>query len=190
MSLNYQKSDPIILGSGELYIGLATDIANPAKLTPEEEEKLKNIGAISSGANIDIGNEYVEIKTMNRGTVLKLKTDTNVRFSTGVCTWEMKYISDFLTGSKFTETETERKMVIGHKDATPVVYLRFVHDKHDGGQLIVNLYKAQFDGDFNFVFDNENPLTINYEFAGMSDNSGNYVEIIETFAEEVEIEED
>lgn len=185
--MHYQESDPIILGSGELYVGIAKDIQDPSQLSEEEEEKLVNIGAIESGANIDIANEYKEINTMNRGMVLKLKTDTKIKFVTGVCTWEMKNISDFLTGSKFTETSTEKKMVIGKDDHTPVVYLRFVHKKHDGGQLIVNMYKAQFDGDLNFVFDNENPLTINYEFAGMTNNQGNYVEFIETFADEEEI---
>lgn len=189
MTMHYQKSDPIILGSGELFIGFANEIIDPEILTTEEEAKLINIGAIESGATIDIANEYKEIKSANRGTVAKFKIDSSCKFSTGICTWVLENISKFLTGSKFTEDKTEgkRKMVIGKDDTPPVVYLRFVHTKKDGsGELIVNMYKAQFDGDLNFVFENENPVTINYEFAGMTNNNNNYVEFVETFpAEEV-----
>ena len=103
MTMHYQKSDPIILGAGELYLGFANDIKDLEKLTVEEEEALVNIGAIESGANITIGNEYKEIKSANRGTIAKIKIDSNVEFDTGICTWKMSNISQFLTGSKFVK---------------------------------------------------------------------------------------
>lgn len=187
MTMHYQKSDPIILGSGELFLALANDIIDPENITTEEEAKFINIGAIESGANIDISNEYQEVKSANRGLVKKFKIDSEVKFSTGIMTWNMENISKFLTGSEFIEDKTEgkRKMVIGKDDMPPIVYLRFVHTKKDGsGELIVNMYKAQFDGDLNFVFENENPVTINYEFAGMTNDNNNYVEFIETFPAE------
>lgn len=184
MTLHYQESDPIILGSGELYIALATDIADPENVTTEEEAKFLNIGAIESGASIDISNTYKEVEAANRGLVAKLKIKTNVKFSTGIMTWNMENISKFLTGSKFTEdmSKGERKMIVGKDDLSPTVYLRFIHEKKDGsGDLIVNVYKATFDGDLNFVFNTDNPVTVNYEFVGMTTNEGNYVEFIETF---------
>lgn len=188
MTLHYQESDPIILGSGELYIALASDIADPENVTEAEEAKFLNIGAIESGASIDIANTYKEIEAANRGLIGKFKIKTNVKFSTGIMTWNMENISKFLTGSKFTEDKTkgERKMVVGKDDRSPIVYLRFIHEKKDGsGNLIVNMYKSTFDGDLSFVFNTDNPVSVNYEFVGMTTNEGNYVEFIETFPKEV-----
>lgn len=187
MTLHKTASDPIILGSGELYLCLASDIENPEDVTTEEEAKFLNIGAIESGANIDIANEYQEVKSANRGTVARFKVDSSVRFSTGIMTWNMENISKFLTGSSYTDDALtgERKMIVGKDDTPPNVYLRFIHTKKDSsGELIVNLYKATFDSDLSLVFANENPVTINYEFAGMTNENNNYVEFIETYAVE------
>lgn len=187
MTMHYQESDPIILGSGELYLALASDIADPEKITTEEEAKFINIGAIQSGANIDISNTYQEVEAANRGLIGKFKIKTETRFSTGICTWVMENVSKFLTGSTYTDDTVtgERKMVIGKDDNSPTVYLRFVHKKKDGsGDLIVNMYKAVFDGDLNFVFNTDNPVTVNYEFVGMATDKGNYVEFIETYTPE------
>lgn len=189
MTMHYQDSSPIILGSGELYIGFANEIADLENLTTAEEEKLINIGAIESGANVDIANEHQEVKSANRGTIMKFKVDSEVKFSSGIMTWHLENISKFLTGSEFEEDKTkgERKMVIGKDDNPPIVYLRFVHTKKDGtGELIVNMYKALFDGDLNLVFDNENPVTVNYEFVALTNDNNNYIEFVETFEPSIE----
>lgn len=180
MTLHKQESNPVILGSGELYICLASDIANPEVVTTEEEAKFINIGAIESGASIDIGNTYKEVISANRGLIAKFKIATEVRLSTGICTWKLANIGKFLTGSTFTETVSERKMIVGKDDKSPIVYLRFIHKKDDTSELTVNMYKAMFDGDLSFVFNTDNPVSINYEFIGMTNNAGNYVEFVET----------
>lgn len=180
MSMHYQANDPIILGSGELYIGLASEIDDLSELTALEEAALVNIGAIESGANVAIETEKKEIKSSNRGLIKKIAIDKSVKFSTGVMTWVLKSISDFLLGSTYTENEGIKKMIVGLEDESPIVYLRFVHKKKTGGTLTVNIYKAQFDGELNFIFDNENPTTINYEFVGLADDDLNYIEFIET----------
>ena len=185
--MHKQDSNPVILGSGELFLGLAKDIADLENLTSVEEGNLINIGAIESGATIDIGSEYQEVKSANRGVVARFKVDSSCRFSTGICTWVLQNVSKFLTGSTYTDNTTtkERKMIVGKDDNSPVVYLRFVHEKKDGtGKLIVNMYKSMFDGDLSFIFTNDNPVSINYEFTGMSNDDNNYVEIIETYDQE------
>ncbi len=183
MALHYQPSDPIILGAGELYLALSNEVSDPEDFENFDDTNLINIGAIESGANIDIVTEKTEIRSTNRGLITKLSAGKDVRFSTGVMTWNMESISKFLTGSEYSENISEgmRKMVIGSKDESPICYLRFVHEKKDGsGKLIVNMYKAQFDGDLNFIF-GEEPTTINYEFVGLETVNKNYVEFIETF---------
>ncbi len=190
MALHYQESDPILLGAGELFIGLAKNIEDLEELTEQEEEDLTNIGAIESGATINIENTYQEVKSANRGTVARMKVDSEVTFNSGIMTWVMENVAKFLSGSKYTESEDglERKMVIGHQDESPEVYLRFIHNKKDGGQLIVNIYKAVFNEALNFDFNLENPVTINYAFAALTNVKNNYVEFIETFPSEEEPE--
>jgi len=185
MAMDYQTSEPIILGSGELYIGLASEIADLANLTTQEEEALVNIGAIESGASITIKTEKKEIKAANRGLIRKFVVDKEVRFSTGIMTWVMENVAKYLLGSTFTKDATtgQEKFVLNKNDDAPVVYLRFVHKKKTGGSLTVNIYKAQFDADFSFPFEAEKPLTVDYECVALADNSGNYVEFIETFTD-------
>ena len=118
---------------------------------------------------------------------MKFKIDSDVKFDTGIMTWNLENISKFLTGSKFNETQTERKMIVGKDDMPPIIYLRFIHTKKDGtGELVVNIYRAMFNDDLSLNFSNENPVTINYNFAGMTNVNNNYIEFIETFAEVVE----
>ncbi len=179
--MHYQESDPIILGSGELYIGLVADITDLESLETTEEDALTNIGAIESGASITIGSEKVEVKSTNRGLVKKITTDKNIKFSTGIMTWILENISKFLLGSTYTVDGTSgaKKLVLNLEDDSPIVYLRFVHTKKTGGTLTVNIYKAQFDGELGIEF-GENPTTVNYEFVGLANANKNYIEIIET----------
>lgn len=179
MTLNYQASDPIILGSGELYI-----FTGYTGTTPTDTD-LINIGAIESGATITIKTNKMEIKSGNRGLVKTVTVDKEIKFATGIMTWIMENISKYLIGSTFSKDETtgEEKMIINKNDESPVVYLRFIHKKPGGGTLTVNLYKAIFNGDLLFEFDEKKPTTINYEFVGLADDDLNYVEFIETFPE-------
>ena len=186
MTMHYQESDPIILGSGELYILEADKIVDPTKLTTDEEEKLINIGAIESGCTINISTEKKDVETGNRGIVARWVVKREVKLTTGVMTWVMENVAKYLLGADYEETKDadeniiQTKMTVGVKDSKPI-YIRFIHNKRTGGQLIVNIYKATFDGDLSFVFDKDNPTSINYEFLAMPDKDKNYVEFIETF---------
>ena len=185
MSLHFQQSDPILLGAGELYLMFAKDIEDLENLTTEEEDNLINIGAIESGATINIENTYREIKSANRGTVARMKVDSECVFDSGIMTWVLENIAKFLSGSKFTkDLDGSQKMIIGHQDESPVCYLRFIHHKKSGGQLIVNIYRAVFNEALNFAFNQDDPVTINYSFAALTNHKNNYVEFIETFSED------
>jgi len=181
MAMHHQDSEPIILGSGELYLGLESGILNVEAITTAEEEALINIGAIESGASITIGAEKVEIKSSNRGLIKKITSDKSIKFSTGIMTWVLENISKFLLGATYTNESGIKKMVLNFDDDNPIVYLRFVHQKKLGGSLTVNIYRSQFDGELSFEF-GENPTTVNYEFVGLANSNKNYIEIIETDA--------
>jgi hypothetical protein len=172
-----------VLGSGKLYVALSSSIVDPENLTATEEGSLVEIGDIDSDASITINTTSAEVNPANRKHFIKkIPISKNVRFSTGVLTWNLKNVNDFLLGATYTEDGTtgEKKTVVNLKDKLPEVYLRFVHTKEDGGELICNIYHAEFDGELNLSFAAENATTSNYEFVGLGTDNLNYVEFIET----------
>lgn len=188
MTLHRQESDPILLGSGELYLG---KIDNVEEATEEEiKSALKNVGAIEAGATLEYSNSIQEIKSANRGTLMRFVSDEEVKFNCGVLTWNLENLANLAPATVDVDPETGTKTIkIGGKGQLPINYLRFIHKKKDGsGELIVNIFKAQATNGFSFTFDNENPLSVNYEFSALSDANGNLCEIIETFECEEELE--
>lgn len=184
MTLHYQESDPILLGSGELYIG---QVANVEEATEQEiEAALKNVGAIQAGATLQYSNSVTEIKSANRGTIMRFFSNHEVKFNCGVLTWKIDQLELMAPGTVETDSETGTKRIkLNNKKGIPVNYLRFIHEKKDGsGELIVNIMKAQATNGFSFTFDNENPVSLPYEFSALADKDGNICEIIETFVEE------
>lgn len=176
-----QESDPIVLGSGELYLG---KINNPEDATEEQIiAALKNVGAIEAGASLKYTPTIKNIKSANRGTIARFVSDEEVTFNCGVMTWLVDNLATLAPATVDVNQSTGTKTIkIGGKGMLPINYLRFVHTKKDGsGELIVNIMKAQATNGFQFTFDNENPLVLNYEFSALSDKNNNLVEIIETF---------
>lgn len=181
MTLHFQEADPIVLGSGELYLGKVDNVEEADEATIAAA--LKNVGAIDSGAQLQYSNTIKEIKSANRGTLMRFVSDEEIKFNCGVLTWLVDNLALLAPATVTTDAVTGTKTVkIGGKGMLPVNYLRFVHKKKDGsGELTVNIFKVQATNGFSFTFDNENPLTVNYEFSALSDNNGNLCEIIETF---------
>lgn len=181
MSLHTQTSEPIILGSGELYLGT---VANPD--TADEttiSAALVNIGAIESGASITYKPTVKDVESANRGTITKFVTKEEVSFKTGIITWVIDNLSRLAPMAITTDGSTGKKTIkIGNKGSIPVNYLRFVHTKKDNsGTITVNIYKAQNVNGFSFGFDKEKPLSIDYEFTALATSDGTLCEIVETF---------
>lgn len=165
-----ENVERIMLGQGELYIMPFNDIVDPANLTEAEEAKLIKIGAIESGATVNISKEYSHVKSYNRGTIMKFPKSTDVVFKTGVITFDLQNIAKFIYGSDYAvdTTNKTRTMIIGQSDITPNCYLRFVHtNKVDNKTLTVNVYRAMFTGEQEFNF-NDNAMATNYEFTALS----------------------
>lgn len=183
MALHYQGADPIILGSGELYLGV---VPNPE--TADEatiEAALKNIGAIESGATLEYKPTIEEIQSANRGTLMRFVTKEEVTFDCGILTWKVDNLASLAPATVTTDETTGTKTVkIGGKGMLPVNYLRFLHSKKDGsGTITVNILKAQNTDGFSFAFDKEKPLSVGYQFSALATSDGTLVEIVETFPE-------
>lgn len=182
MALDYKATNEndILLGDGELYLGILPAGTNPeTAVSTVIDAALKNVGVCESGATLSIDKKMFDLKS-NRGLALRIPTETNVSFKSGVLSWNINDLNSLL-GATVTTTGTNKKTVVGASDRIPVVYLRFIHKKPDGGELIINLYRAQAEGKLGFKFDSAKPTTINYEFVALASTVGNYVEINETF---------
>jgi hypothetical protein len=179
-TLTNVEADPIILGSGELYLG---KVASPDTATEDVIlTALKNVGAIESGASLTYKPTIKEIDSANRGVIARFVSKEEVNFKCGVMTWLVDNLALLSPASVTTEAITGTKTVkIGGKGSLPVNYLRFIHTKKTGGTLTVNIMKAQNTSGFSLTFDNEKPTSVNYEFSALSLTDGTLVEIIETF---------
>jgi len=182
MALDYQEADPILLGSGELYLGT---VANPETATEDAiQAALVNVGAIESGAELVYKPTIKEIESGNRGIVARFITKEEVTFSVGIITWLVDNLAILAPATVTTDSTTGTKTVkIGGKGMLKTNYLRFIHTKDDGCTLTVNISKSQNTNGFKFSFDKEKALTSDCEFSALADNNGNLVEIVETFVQ-------
>ncbi|MDN3956185.1 hypothetical protein [Sporolactobacillus laevolacticus] len=184
---NVQASDPIMLGMGELYLG---QVVNPKTATEDTIiAALKNIGVIDSGASLEYAPDIQEIKGGNRlGVLARWITSEDVTFKTGIMTFVLENLAAIAPGSLTVDGTTGQKTFkIGGKNVLPVNYLRFVHHKKDGGDLIYNIYNAQVTKGFSMNFDPDKATVIDVEFHSLAGTSaedqadGSIMEIVETF---------
>lgn len=172
-----KNADNYVLGSGELYLGTIENVE-----TANEEtiaKALENVGAIESGASLSYTPTTKPIESGNRGVIAQILTKEEVKFKTGIITWCIENLSRLAPAKMVEDTEQGTKtLTLGRQGLIPVNYLRFVH-KGNGYDLIINIFKASSEGGFEFTFDKENPLSVNYEFIALSKMNGSLVEIIE-----------
>lgn len=180
MALTTIPAEPILLGSGELYLGT---VENPETADDATiEAALVNVGAIDSGASLQYKPTIKDVYSANRGLIMSFITQEKVTFKCGVMTWKIDNLEKVAPTTITTDTITGKKTIkIGGKGSLPVNYLRFIHKKKDGGELIVNILKAINTNGFAFSFDNEKPNVTDYEFKALACSDGTLVEIIETF---------
>jgi hypothetical protein len=175
------QEDTILLGSGDLYLGV---VPNPATATEEEiEAALVNVGAISGGAELVYKPSFKPIESANRGEIMSFLTKEEVTFKSGILTWNLENLSK-LSAAYYSEDTTSgtRRIGIGGVKNVPVNYLRFVHTKPDDKKLTVNIFRAQAQSGFKLNFDNEKETVIDAEFKALAvtgKTDGNLVEIIE-----------
>ncbi|WP_139692553.1 hypothetical protein [Sporolactobacillus terrae] len=174
------KTEPIVLGMGELYIGT---VDNPESKTDEEIiPLLKNVGTIESGAELQYSIDIQDVTGGNRNGVLaRIITNTDVQFTTGIMTWSLDNLAAVSPSTITVDGTTGTKTVKFGDQKLPTNYLRFVHPKEDGGEIIVNIAKVQNTGGFTFSFSKEDPTVVALEFHALRQNDGTLLEIIETF---------
>lgn len=184
---NAVPNDPVLLGMGELYVGA---VANPKTATDDTIiPLLKHVGVIDSGASIEYAPDITEVKGGNRvGVLARFITSEDVTFKCGVMTWIIENMAAILPSTLTTDGTTGTKTLkIGGKTNLPVNYLRFIHHKKDGGDLIYNIYNANVTKGFSANFDPDKSTVIDLEFHSLAGSSTediadpSIMEIVETF---------
>lgn len=171
--------EKIILGSGELFLG-AVDVATATE--EQIEVALTKAGEIQGGATLFYSPTFKDIRGgKHNGILASFKTQEEVRFTSGLLTWELENLAKIFPAN-YSEDATKRRIGLGGVNETKINYLRFVHEKPNGKKLIVNLFKAQNQSGFQFSFDPENESVLDLEFKALAvqnKEDGNLVEIIE-----------
>ena len=163
------NTEPIMLGSGELYIAKSKDVTNLAAPTDEDLAKFVNIGAIKENASLTIKDDFIDIESTNRGVIDSWLKKREVNFKTGIITFNLENLAKFIYSTDYTDdTTTKTKTVSIGNEVGDRCYLRFVHtDKSTGDTLTVNIPQARFAGEQEFEFGDDATVT-NYEFKALS----------------------
>lgn len=158
-------ADSIVLGDGELYLAFCKD--TDGKTEADIVTALKMVGAIDSGATISYKPKMQDIKAANRAK-FSFKTDEDCTFKSGTLNFSAENIGYVAPVVTTTDATTKvKKVVVGGKQNTPCVYLRYIHTEPDGSKIQVDMTKCQCTNGTSFAF-NDKPVVLDMEFESMT----------------------
>lgn len=170
------KSEEIILGSGDLYVVKFTGEI------PEDnsiEEDANRAGNIKGGATLEYSMESQTVQD-DKGRVKKtVITSETVLFKTGLITWVDNWIKALVQTARVdTQTKSGHTVIKlgGLSNISKDRWLfRFVHTRDDGRKLRVTV-TGKNTGTISMVFQNEDPTTVDAEItADTLDKEGTLV---------------
>lgn len=167
MAFNYFKTDtdPVVMGSGELYAAPYNKDKLVDAMTLDEMEC---IGYIKENATITTEYERNEVTSANRGVVANFGSVSKVEFSTGIISFNLENVSKFLTG-----TYTDGKYYFEDSAVSPQLCLKFVStDETAGKQIVINMYRTQWTGNLELDFNTEDPIEFDYTFTLLTNKTG------------------
>ena len=169
----FDKSENIILGSGDLYLLEYADSV-PEDATIETDEN--RAGNIKGGAELSY---KMDTKTVqdDKGRVKKvIVTSEEVTFKSGLLTWAPSYIEALVASAQIDESSKPNHRIIklgGLSNSHGKQWLwRFVHTRDDGRKLRVTV-TGKNTGAFTLAFDPEKETVLDAEImAEALDNTG------------------
>lgn len=174
--LRIDKSDEIILGSGDLFITKFTG-AMPNDTDIEKDEN--RAGNIKGGATLEYSMESQTVQD-DKGRVKKtIITQETVLFKTGLITWAPNWIKALVQTARIDETTKagHRLFKLGglsNIDKDRWLY-RFVHTRDDGRKLRVTV-TGKNTGTISMAFQPEDATTVDAEItADTLDKDGTLV---------------
>ena len=174
MSVN---TNTVTLGSGDLYI------LDYEGSIPEDSaiETLENkIGSIKGGAELEYSPESYAVTGDDGRTYKSFITKEEVKFKSGVLTWNLDVLSKLCMGGELTKDDSQNiaTLKIGKNTSSSIkqVLLRFVH-KLDGEKAIKMTMIGSPSAGFTLSFNPEEETVIDAEFSALSQTDGTKVTI-------------
>ena len=172
MSVN---TNTVTLGSGDLYI-----LDYEGNIPSDEDiETLENkIGSIKGGAELEYSPESYAVTGDDGRTYKSFITKEEVKFKSGVLTWNLDVLSKLCMGGELTKDSNTATLKIGKNTSSSIkqVLLRFVH-KLDGEKAIKMTMIGSPSAGFTLSFNPEEETVIDAEFSALSQADGTKVTI-------------
>lgn len=175
----FDNSENIILGSGDLYIVEYNDTI-PEDATIETDDN--RAGNIKGGATLEYTATSQTVKD-DKGRVSKtIVTEEDVKLKTGLITWAATYLQALIETARVTESgksgqHKHRVYKLGglaNKSSKRYLY-RFVHTRDDGRKLRITV-TGKNSGTISIAFQNDNPTQVDAEITAQSlDSDGTLV---------------
>lgn len=172
----FDNSENIILGSGDLYIVAYTGEVPTDEVVETEDNRAGNI---KGGATLEYKADSITVKD-DKGRVSKtIVTEETVTFKTGLITWADNFLKAIISTARIDTTSKEKHRIVklgglANKDKTKYLY-RFVHTRDDGRKLRVTV-TGRNAGTISLAFNNENATQIDAEVkADPLDSTGTLV---------------
>lgn len=174
--LSIDKSEEIILGSGDLFVVAFTgEIPDDATI----EKDINRAGNIKGGATLEYSMESQTVQD-DKGRVKKtIITKETVLFKTGLITWIKTWIKALVQTARIDETTKAGHRLFklgGLSNVNKERYLyRFVHTRDDGRKLRVTV-TGKNTGTISLAFQPEDATTVDAEItADTLDKEGTLV---------------
>lgn len=172
MSVN---TNTVTLGSGDLYI---LDYAGSIPSDGDIETTENKIGSIKGGAELEYSPESYSVTGDDGRTYKAFITKEEVKFKSGVLTWNLDVLSKLCMGGELTKNGSTATLKIGKNTSSSIkqVLLRFVH-KLDGENAIKMTMVGSPSAGFTLSFNPEEETVIDAEFSALSQEDGTKVTI-------------
>lgn len=171
------KSEEIILGSGDLYIVEFTGDAIPADASIEAAGN--RAGNIKGGATLEYSQSSQTVKD-DKGRVKKtIITEEDVKFKTGLITWVAAYMKAIISTARVDTASTKHHRIykiggLANQDGKRYLF-RFVHTRDDGRKLRVTV-TGKNTGTFSMAFKSDDATQIDCEITAETlDSEGTLV---------------
>lgn len=170
----------VTLGSGELYI---LDYTGQIPEDSQIELEANKIGSIKGGAELEYAPEAYTVVGDNGMTYKSFITKEEVKFKTGVLTWNLDVLHRLTMGGELTtgqnkEEKSVKILKIGKNSASAIRQnlIRFVHKLSNDEFIRVTLVGSPTEG-FTLAFNPEEETVIDAVFTALSQADGTKVVI-------------
>lgn len=126
------ERDNILIGAGELYITEFTGTEIPEHA--EIEVEANNVGACSSGFDVEYKPTINYIKDQYGDVVKSYIESEEITCKTGIMTWKLDNLTNFSSGTIVTDS-AKKTLTIGGSKSLKTLLVRFVHTKEDGKKI-------------------------------------------------------